>query len=340
VTAIILVPVGWVVAYARSNPFGPVVCENSDDDLVRAAADGDAEDVRAQLAAGSDPRAATMGRTPMACAAANGRLDVVEVLLDAGVDPDDHPQGSDPPVWLAARDGRGPVVAALLDAGADPATSTSTGPALLAAVAGRSESDETFLFSDRTTADLGVPAQEPLTSPARRRAVEALLAAGADPDGVGGSPTPLVTACHLGAFDLVEALLAGGADPNRASVVSGSALDEVLQRSAGPTGTVAPPGTAVEITPAFGYELPPLFAAAARGDAPIVTRLLAAGADPNAVALGGYRPLHAAALADDAATVEALVAAGATAGEPGTVPSPLEIARTYGHQHAADALSR
>jgi uncharacterized protein len=80
-------------------------------------------------------------------------------------------------------------------------------------------------------------------------------------------------------------------------------------------------------------------ALAGRGDLRIVSRLLAAGADVNARAAGGYTPLHIAAFRDDVVIVNALLAHGAAAEvrtDDGT--TALAIAEKEGHAHVARRL--
>ncbi len=90
--------------------------------------------------------------------------------------------------------------------------------------------------------------------------VQAMLAAGADPNRRSSSPADAPGALHLavaaGQLELVKELLAAGADPNARSS-SGS----------------------------------PLELAAARSNAPMVAALLAAGADASASARQGLTPL-------------------------------------------------
>jgi ankyrin repeat protein len=331
-----------VFVFSLSHIGDPGLCENSRDHLVLAASDGEASAVRAFLGDGAKPTESDRNdRTPLYCASKNGHLDVVQVLLNAGADPNKYPDHTDAPLWIASREGRGPVVVALVGAHADPNVTNDDGPALLTAVSGRSESDDRYLLTNKSANDFGVPPQEPLTSPTRLQATQALLGAGAHRDGDAKFPSPLLTACNLRLPSLVDALLGGGADPNHPSYVSGSALDEFLYRSDTPPATAKatiPPGTVVGLQGSY-YEVPPIFAAAGRGDAAIVARLLRAGADPNATALGGYRPLQAAALGNDGATIQELLATGATATPSAGVPSPLDLARQYDRQQAVEALS-
>ena len=80
-------------------------------------------------------------------------------------------------------------------------------------------------------------------------------------------------------------------------------------------------------------------ALAGRGGLRIVSRLLAAGADVNACAGGGYTPLHVAAFGGDVAMLTTLLAHGADASARASDGrSALAIAEEKGHTQAARRL--
>lgn len=319
----------------RAHRIGPAVCEGSTDDLVRAASDGDGASVSAELDRGAAPdHADDAGRTPLYCAAKNGRSGAVRLLLDAGADAD--PEGADTPLWVASREGRGPVVEVLLDAGAR--TNLPGRAPLLGAVVGRSPNDDRDLLGLLPVSSAGIPEQEELGSPPRMRAIRALLRAGADPDG--GVPTPLAAAVDRRLPEVVDALLDGGASVNHKTKVTEAALrDAVFRGAVPPTGRVTfPPPTPPAYFGDGWYEISPLFVAAQHGDPAMVDQLLRRGADPNQPSLGGYRPLHAGALSDDPDTVRTLLEAGATFDPDAPVPTPLELAEELHRDRAAQVL--
>ena len=80
-------------------------------------------------------------------------------------------------------------------------------------------------------------------------------------------------------------------------------------------------------------------ALAGRGGLRVVSRLLAAGADVNARAAGGYTPLHVVAFGGDVSMIDTLLAHGADAearADDGT--TALAIAEENGHALAARRL--
>ena len=80
-------------------------------------------------------------------------------------------------------------------------------------------------------------------------------------------------------------------------------------------------------------------ALAGHGGLRVVSRLLAAGADVNARAAGGYTPLHIAAFGGDVALINALLALGADAdARADDGRTALAIAEANGHTLAARRL--
>jgi hypothetical protein len=94
--------------------------------LVWAAFDGDVDAVRELLADGADPNSVdeSIGYTPLAAGVQSGSVALVEVLLDAGANPDLTPdlgaQVAPRPLTIAAAGGSPEMVGLLLEAGSDP----------------------------------------------------------------------------------------------------------------------------------------------------------------------------------------------------------------------------
>ena len=142
-------------------------------------------------------------------------------------------------------------------------------------------------------------------------AIEALLAAGADPNVQDADgQTPLFKAATEGSVETIKALLAAGAcaesDPFRNSELLTAAEENDLEAIEAllAAGVCADPGPFLDSK---------LLSAAGRNDVEAIEALLAAGADPNVQSSGGVRTaLYNAAQAGNVEAIEALVAAGRT----------------------------
>jgi ankyrin repeat protein/beta-lactamase regulating signal transducer with metallopeptidase domain len=259
--------------------------------LLRAAHQGDLDEIQRLLDAGADPnftetlegRWRDVQRSALGGAARGGHLEVARLLLDRGARVDLTPRGDASPLMIAAGHGHEGLVRLLLARGADPnRVVEGDGTPLIAAVRG-----------------------------GEVEIVRLLLAEGAEPDVyVEGDESPLYHAIEGGDPDIVRLLLDYGADPNAEWPGDGNPI--IL-------ATAERRGDLVELLIGAGADVDrgvrgdgnALIQAAGRGDLRTVRSLLVAGADPNAAVEGDGSPLIQAADAGYLEIVRLLVEEGA-----------------------------
>ncbi len=254
------------------------------------------------------------GETALARASMGGHVEAIEVLLDAGVDPNEAGAEGVTPLMRAmeseasgsaaafarliaagadvnARDERGRAAFDFAPSGATPAkleriaaagaswTRSSLRAALeTAVVRGRREAVDALFSLTRESAD---------RIPALCRAVEQdavdlvtlLLERSTPPDGdCGGGATPLSVAVGRDEIDVTRALLEAGADPDATPERADTPL--VIAAARGAEELVALLlGSGVDVDRRGAHEMTALMAAAAQGEGDVVRMLLAAGAD-------------------------------------------------------------
>ncbi len=238
--------------------------------------------VRSLLEGGADPNSTQVdGMTALHWAAYHEDADTAELLLAAGADPDASNRYGVTSLYLACENGSSEVAALLLAAGADPSLAARGGetPLMTAARSGSAEVVRALIERGAAVgARESVSSQTALMWAAAEGHVEVmrlLVDAGANVNyRLGSGFTPLLFAVREGSIPAVEALVEAGADPN----------DSIRPPPDGPSRA-----RSVRGAPPFGASA--LHIAVENAHYSLASKLLTAGADPNA-AIPGYTPLH------------------------------------------------
>ena len=313
--------------------------------LFEAAAEGDTAVVKALLEAGAEvdakcpdrsycgrfeidnpgpdePLVEAFGATALVIAAANGRADAVNALLEAGAEVDAKTSdGATALIAAAFAKGGADAVNALLEAGAEVNATISTGEAAWpdGAVALAARRGDVAMVKALLEAGADVDAKGPggetglLTAVGKGDAemVNALLEAGADVDAKRpGGETGLLTAVGKGDAEMVNALLQAGADVDAKGPGGETGLlTAVGKGDAEMVNALLQAGADVDAKGPGGET--GLLTAVGKGDAEMVNALLQAGADVDAKGPGGETALLTAVGKGDAEMVNALLEAGA-----------------------------
>lgn len=291
--------------------------------LFDAIENGDLRTIRKLMRSGLDLEQVdeSSGATPLAAAAEGGRLDVVRILLRAGVDPDWG--GATTPLDAAVLNGRLEVAATLIEAGADvnrPVADGST-PLIAAAATGHLELVQLLLAAGANPAvadDAGESALSLAEKKGHEEVVEALRRVAGNghrpgwprnlfavlesrdleslkqmlDDGHDSRPpdlqatnreglTPLAVAAELGHVTLVRTLLQAGAGVDDGD--SGTPLCRAAEKRHVPVLRALIDAGADVNRPSGDRARTPLMASAALGHVEAVGLLLEAGADVKAL---------------------------------------------------------
>jgi len=318
-----------------------------------AAQAGEAAAIGRLIAGGANPAGVTStGATPLMLASASGSAAAVKLLLEQSADANtaESANGETALMFAAALD-RADAIRELLAHGADPARTSkaidltgvtapeetlqntirdaqnaksasvsgaprpAAAPAPAAAGRGVAGVTRAFAFNELIGTQGGLTALHFAARQGSARAVEALVAHGANVNALspGDGVSPLLIAAVNGQFDIARSLLAHGADPNLANAGGVTPLFAVLN---------------IEWAPRMFYPQPRAQLQQETSYLDLMTLLLDRGADPNArlsrktwftqynfdllrVDDGGATPFWRAAYASDIAAMKLLLKYGA-----------------------------
>ncbi len=190
--------------------------------LFSACRSGNADVARLLIQHGADANFIFKGQTPLIASSQKSAVDVVDVLLELGADPNLMPPGGKPPLSIACHNGRIDTVQRLLDHGADPNLQNREGiTPLMAASHGAEKGIVLRLVShgaDFRIANVnGATALSIACQKGNNEIVEALIECGDSPNGSPDSlQSPLMAAVTKGMKETARILLDHGADINAA----------------------------------------------------------------------------------------------------------------------------
>ena len=237
------------------------------------------------LEAGADPNARPIGKDSMLnVVVSNDQKSIAILLLQRGVDLEEWNNSGETPLYRAVSRGSTSLVKLLLEHGASAGARTSKGLAPLSEAVGRGDKSIVLLLLAQKDVDVEVEnenGQRPLYKAISRgetSIAEQLLRKGADPSQTPlGEETPLNLAVGRGDTTLTHLLLERGADYEEKNRSGES----------------------------------PLFVAASRGDASILSLLLSKGADANSRNPAGESALQRAVNRSDVSIASLLLGRGA-----------------------------
>ena len=217
-------------------------------------------------------------------ASENGHLEIVKILINAGVDVNLPVENGLTPLHISSHKGHVEVVEALIKAGAKV---------------------DSKISDDKTP--LHISSHE-----GHVKVVEALIKAGASPNFARkNGATPLHIASSKGYLEVVEALIKAGADPNLAQKDGITPLHIASQEGYGKIVDVLLNAGAKVDSKISDDGKTPLHLASLRGRVEIVEALIKAGAKVDSKILDDKTPLHIASEEGHVEVVEALIKAGA-----------------------------
>lgn len=306
--------------------------------LFRAVRSGDATEIERLLARGADPNLRDERGEPLLLLGVNGGADVVRALLAGGAEVDlTNDEGETALIRAAA--GALDVVRLLLGAGAEVSHRDALGVSALTVAKEAGASAIVALLRERGATE---SLEERLDAAIRaddRDEVDRLIAAGADVDALdlASFQTPLMTAVELGRLDILVELLAAGADPT----VEGTGIEttgENAIRTAARMGSPWALRQLLEAKPGRAQAEQALLLGCANES--VVRVALEEGARPNARDEEDRSALACAAAAGAEGAVSRLLEAGADPEAMSRGKTPLGWAIASGHREVVQLLQR
>ena len=304
---LMVAPAGLLPAGLSAEPLETGVSipsDSSEPDIVAAARRNDLEGVRPHLrhrrqvnARGADQA------TALIWASANHNLEMADLLLKAGADPDAVNEYGVGALDLAASNDDVPLIRRLLEARANPDVARWSGetPLMLSARAGSVAAIDLLVAAKADVDHAERHGQTALmwaAAAGHAEAVRHLLAAGADPK----LATPVVTVDYLGGgwgHRMETApITAGGWAPIHFAVESGDipTVQALLDAGVGIESRTEEGETPLIISLYHHVQrvVKPPYDTEVVGDLPMADYLLGKGADVNGASRSGLTPLHAA----------------------------------------------
>jgi len=286
------------------------------DELVARAERGDAQAIELLLDAGMDPNIRNSdGLLALGKAAWKGQLKVVDVLIDRGADANGMSDKGVPALIFAAAHGHADVVHRLLAKGADINAVTDDGDTALTVSIGESHFAlaESLLAAGADVNARTTEGRNALIEASEKSAdvVQMLLAHGANPHQKNRDGwTALMSAVRSGKNDIVQILLSKGVDINAQNTQGSTALMQAVKEGHSVVvGTLLAAGADSNVRRVDGITA--LMDAARRDDPVIVATLLAKGADVNATRIDGATALTEARKNGSQEIIALLTKAGA-----------------------------
>ena len=256
------------------------------------------------------------GWTPLMIGSCNGHNKVVELLLEANVDPNGCLKDGKTSIYLASENGQSVVISTLLTSGADPNMAKLDGwtPLMIGSCNGHNEVAELLLEANvdpNVCLNDGATAIYIASGNGRSVVVSTLLISGADPNLVRSDGwSPLMIGCQEGHNEVVELLLKAKVNPNACLndgataiyIGSGNGRSVVVS-------TLLTSGADPNLARSDGWT--PLMVGSCNGHNEVVKQLLEAKVDPNTCLKDGKTSIYLASENGHSVVVSTLLAFGA-----------------------------